>query len=784
MNRSGISSGHTKYYDKPMRSPKTLSGTNLFKTAQAVQAGKISLEKGSADLVATSEWGKPSDGETNQIDTWIQELIQEQRDPQLAYVLAELNLAVCQAVGSPSQEVICSNTVGEAISGLKDPRLTPRRIEVYKSALAIVANSGDERRAAILNNNLGNAYSELATGDPEENAVAAINCFEQALQVFTPDFSAYAWASIQNNLAAVYKTRPGADDQNIGPAIACWGKALTIFQKDAYPLEWANVQRNLGIAYKDLNTGDVVENLSRAREHLFSALEVFTPDEQPVLWAEVQNVLGNVFFRLTTGNRIDYLKKAIACFEQALTVRTRDAYPVQFAGTQVNLGNAWLSLPTGDRKENLHKAINCYEDALAVYSPDDFPEMNAQVHTNLAAAYLYLPAGDRAQNLRRAEESLKIALGAFTPSRYPQQYAWCKSTQGAVYQELSRNDPSYMQQSITSYRAALEVFREETFPADFARVMDALGTIYRSQTDGIRQENFQRAEQSYQTALRVYRPDSYPDDWASTQTNLGNCYLFWPARDRNQTIPKAIECYQAALSIHTRARFPLDYARLMDGLAIAFDMLSDQNEKFRPEAVRCLREAWESVAEVGASNEMLRIAGNGGSLFWRRREWARAYEWLARAIETLEEIWEEHYSSIGKRTLQEENATLYPRIVQSCHALGRKVDTLHYVERGRSRYLLSIFAETIKQFPLAPSPIHEKLMRLSALSEELRSIESATAFALSPEQTLDLIREQERLREERKSIFSSLEKELPEYVALRLGQPLEFHSIKKMLGTV
>ena len=172
--------------------------------------------------------------------------------------------------------MICANTVGEAISALKDPRLTPRRIEVYTSALEIAEKSGDRRRAAILYNNLGNAYSELTTGDLQENIRAAIDCFEQALTVFTLEIAPSAWASIQNNLATVYKMKPGNDDQNIRPAIACWDKALTIFQKDNYPFEWANVQRNLGIAYKDLNTGDPVENLSQSKRIIYYQLLKFS----------------------------------------------------------------------------------------------------------------------------------------------------------------------------------------------------------------------------------------------------------------------------------------------------------------------------------------------------------------------------------------------------------------------------------------------------------------------------------------------------------------------------
>ena len=763
---------------------KTLTTTYLYQTAKLVRAGKISLGQGSAQLVAASEWGNPSDGEVNGVDSLIQKLIQAQQEPHFAHILAELNLAVCMAVGSPSQEVICANTVGEAITALKDPRLTPRRIEVYKSALEIVLNSGDKWRAAILNNNLGNAYSELAIGDFQENVQAAIDCFEQALAIFTPETVPYAWASIQNNLATAYKMKPGGDDQNIRPAIVCWEKALTIFQEDAYPLEWANVQRNLGVAYKDLNKGDPVENLSRARDYLLSSLEIFTPDQHSVLWAEVQNTLGNVFFRLTTGNTSENLKQAIACFKAALTIRTLERYPAQFAATIVNLGNVWLSLSTGDRASNLHEAIDCYEQALGVYSSQDFPELYAQTHTNLAAAYLYLPSGDRAQNLQKAEQSLKIALGVFTQSRYASQHAWCKSTQGAVYQEMSRNNSSYASQSIASYQAALEVYTEESFPADFARVVDALGTLYRSLSEGDLLENRRKAEKYYEAALRIYQPDTYPDNWASAQTDLGNCYLLWPTIDRSETLLKAIKCYQAALSVHTREQFPLDYAHLMDGLATAYGLLSDQRIEFQTSAVQCLQEAWEAATEVGASNEIVRIAGNGGSLFWRSGDWVSAYKWLERAINMLEGMWGEHYSSIGRQELQQEHSALYTRMILSCHELHLEKDAINYVEHSRSRYLLSLLGSTLKHPPDVPQLASDQIGRLWNLSEDLHSLDSVMALSESAEQTLHSLHRQELIRREQRNILETLEKEIPEYVALWKGQPQELQSLREILKIV
>lgn len=451
-----------------MSIPETLTDAYLYQTARSVLAGELSLADASTRLIATAEWGNPSDGEINRVDTLIQELINSQQDVHFAYILSELNLAVCKAVGSPSQEVICAITVGEAITGLRDPRLASRRIEVYKTALMIVQKPGDEWRAAILYNDLGNAYNELATGDRRENLQMAIEYFHRALDIFTSEIQPYAWASIQNNLATAYKSLPGTDDQNILLAIPHWNQSLTVLKREDYPIEWANVQCNLGIAYKDLNSGDFVENISLAQAHLLAALEIFTPEVQPSNWAETKNSLGNVFFKLTTGNRSENLRRAITCFEEALTVRTIDTFPAEYAGTCVNLGNAWLSLPGGDQTENLRKAIEYYEQALTIYTPQDFPEENARTHADLAAAYYHIPAGDRAQNLRRAGQGLELALQVFTLFKDSSQYAWLKTTQGAVYAAMAHSDPSRVPLAIDCFKDALEVFTPEAFPADYA----------------------------------------------------------------------------------------------------------------------------------------------------------------------------------------------------------------------------------------------------------------------------------------------------------------------------
>jgi tetratricopeptide (TPR) repeat protein len=170
-------------------------------------------------------------------------------------------------------------------------------------------------------NNLGNAYLRLPTGDRAENLERAIGCYREALRVYTPE---------------------------------------------AAPFQYATTQNNLGTAYSDLPTGDRAENLERAIGCYREALRVYTPEAAPLDYAMTQNNLGNAYSDLPTGDRAENLERAIGCYREALRFRTPEAAPLDYAMTQNNLGTAYSDLPTGDRAENLERAIGCYREALAI----------------------------------------------------------------------------------------------------------------------------------------------------------------------------------------------------------------------------------------------------------------------------------------------------------------------------------------------------------------------------------------------------------------------------------
>ncbi|MEM7577894.1 MAG: hypothetical protein AAF328_10515, partial [Planctomycetota bacterium] len=117
---------------------------------------------------------------------------------------------------------------------------------------------------AITQNNLGNAWQTLPTGDRSGNLGKAIDAYEAALEVTTRTAHPADWARTQNNLGNAWQTLPTGDrSENLGKAIDAYEAALEVTTRTAHPVEWARTQNNLGTAWADLPTGDRSANLGK-----------------------------------------------------------------------------------------------------------------------------------------------------------------------------------------------------------------------------------------------------------------------------------------------------------------------------------------------------------------------------------------------------------------------------------------------------------------------------------------------------------------------------------------
>ncbi|MEQ9368654.1 MAG: tetratricopeptide repeat protein [Coleofasciculus chthonoplastes F3-SA18-01] len=285
----------------------------------------------------------------------------------------------------------------------------------YEVALTIFTHDNNSEAWALLQaliqNNLGVAYSNRIRGERIENIELAIAAYQAALEVLTHEAFPRDRAMTQNNLGVAYSNRiRGERIENIELAIAAYQAALQIRTRDAFPRDWAMTQNNLGVAYSNRIQGEKEENIELAIAAYQAALEIHTRDAFPSQWAMTQNNLGNAYSDRIWGERAENIELAIAYYQAALEIHTRDAFPSQWAMTQNNLGFAYVNRIRGETAENIELAIAHYQATLEVYTREEFPSQWATTQNNLGNAYLYRLRGERAENIELAIASYQAAL--------------------------------------------------------------------------------------------------------------------------------------------------------------------------------------------------------------------------------------------------------------------------------------------------------------------------------------------------------------------------------------
>ncbi|MEP0750400.1 tetratricopeptide repeat protein [Trichocoleus sp. AS-A2] len=252
-------------------------------------------------------------------------------------------------------------------------------IQAYEQALSWL--EADSPLVPDTLNDLGNLYWMLARypSKVEEMLVyleQGIQAYQTALTTFNPDEAPHTYAMIQNNLGAAYgevaRYRDAAE--NLQYSIGAYQEALRYRPSQMEPLKYAATHNNLGTAYWHLaQQQQPVTNLQQAIASYTEALLYYNPEQESLSWAMLQNNIGTAYWNLAQYEQpATYLKLAIEAYLNGLKYRTPDVVPAACAATHNNLGTAYWHLASQvetkleARQEYLQSCITAYETAIAL----------------------------------------------------------------------------------------------------------------------------------------------------------------------------------------------------------------------------------------------------------------------------------------------------------------------------------------------------------------------------------------------------------------------------------
>lgn len=224
-------------------------------------------------------------------------------------------------------------------------------IAAYEKSLTKINRDRQREAWAIVQNNLGSMYNELARQrEPLKFLQSSIKAYEEVLK-YRPNFQEIqqsngteaeknaqiqAFAATQNNLATAYWNLAQHQDplKNIKQAIYAYIQALIALESQIntnespqWFLNYGMIQNNLGTAYWNLAQHENAEdNLQLAIGAYQIALMYRTPNAAPVACAATQNNLGTAYNNLAkhsphhSQDKHNYLKQAIAAYSTALEI--------------------------------------------------------------------------------------------------------------------------------------------------------------------------------------------------------------------------------------------------------------------------------------------------------------------------------------------------------------------------------------------------------------------------------------------------------------------------------
>jgi tetratricopeptide (TPR) repeat protein len=313
-------------------------------------------------------------------------------------------------------------------------------------------------------NDLGTLYWMLYRTPPnsEEGQTyieQAIEFYQLALKIISPQTHSETYARVQNNLGTAYGdlARFSHPSENWQQAIFAYSEALSYRTADMDSLKYAACQNNLGTAYWHLGQyNQPIVHLKKAIAAYNEALAHYNPEEEPLKYGMIQNNIGTACWNLAQYEQpAQNLQLAIDVYSEALKYRTPANVPSACAATQNNLGTAYwhlanLSETTKEaRQKYLQLCISAYEEAIALAHSLSGTSLSFDLlasHNNLGLAHYQLVIdksfnGDKATRSQHLEVALDNHLQALNglskqPEAYQTTFAYVVKTIRAFHNEL------------------------------------------------------------------------------------------------------------------------------------------------------------------------------------------------------------------------------------------------------------------------------------------------------------------------------------------------------------
>jgi tetratricopeptide (TPR) repeat protein len=345
-------------------------------------------------------------------------------------------------------------------------------------------------------------------------------------------------------------------------------------EKSSFLNKKSSTLGNIGVVYMQRSEYD------KAIEYHYKSLSIFETLGDKSKMASTYGNIGNVYYAQSNYPKaIECLTKAQKIFEE---MGNKDGVAIQY----VNLGNIYTD------QSDFSRAIDAYSNAQKVFK--ELNNKNSEAVTVGNIANVYLKQSDYPKALDYYFKALKITeeLGN------KQSQAINLGNIGTLYEEQGNYE-----KALSYYRSALKISEEIGDKDKISSSLGNIGMIYLDQSNVARQDSvserfFKSAAEYFFKALKMTEELGDKTGMARNLANIGLLYM--------------------------------NHASSLKDIKSQYELL-DKAAEFNFNALKI-------AEQVGDKNGVAADLGNIGSIYARKKEYAKAGEYIQRSLQVSYEV--------------------------------------------------------------------------------------------------------------------------------------------------
>jgi tetratricopeptide (TPR) repeat protein len=302
-----------------------------------------------------------------------------------------------------------------------------KALAYYERAIAAYRRANSLAGVAVLLNNMGLLYCELARADRAQYR-RAIPLFEEALEYYEEVDEPSHRGAICLSLAEAYAKLDEAGADHFELAREFYERAWALAERSGEPLVQAMAQGGLGDTQVELASFGGAECLEKAVRHFRNALSIYVDLNDIAAQAHYQERLGYTYGQW---REEEHLRKALRAYERAGADYIQCQNSLQTAQVKIELARIAIAL------DEWETAFAAASQALQLFSQLEMDDGRARSFQVLAS--IYLSAGDESarEDIEQAERCLLEAQRLFLREQMAEEYG-CVASELRQVQNLIR----------------------------------------------------------------------------------------------------------------------------------------------------------------------------------------------------------------------------------------------------------------------------------------------------------------------------------------------------------